>query len=57
MNVYDALVSKRVYKEPMSFDKAAQIMQEGMGTQFDPNMYLVFINCQSRLERYYSLVQ
>ena len=56
-DVYDALVSKRVYKEPMSYEKAAQIMQEGMGTQFDPNMHLVFLSCQSRLEHYYSLVQ
>ena len=54
-DVYDALVSKRVYKEPMSFDKAAQIMREGMGTQFDPNMYIVFLSCQSKLERYYAL--
>ena len=56
-DVYDALVSKRVYKEPMSYEKAAQIMQEGMGTQFDPNMYLVFISCRSELERYYSQAQ
>ena len=56
-DVYDALVSKRVYKEPMSYEKAAQIMQEGMGTQFDPNMYLVFLSCRSKLERYYSLVR
>ena len=54
-DVYDALVSKRVYKEPMSYEKAAQIMQEGMGTQFDPNMLIVFMNCRSRLEHYYSL--
>jgi len=53
-DVYDALVSKRVYKEPMSFEKAAQIMLEGMGTQFDPNMRLVFLCCQKELERYYS---
>ena len=56
-DVYDALVSKRVYKEPMSYEKAAQIMREGMGTQFDPNMYIVFVNCRSALERYYSLAQ
>ena len=56
-DVYDALVSKRVYKEPMSYEKAAQIMQEGMGTQFDPNMYLVFLSCKSELEHYYSSVQ
>jgi len=56
-DVYDALVSKRVYKEPMSYEKAAQIMEEGMGTQFDPNMHLVFLSCRSRLEHYYSLAQ
>jgi HD-GYP domain-containing protein (c-di-GMP phosphodiesterase class II) len=56
-DVYDALVSKRVYKEPMSYEKAAQIMQEGMGTQFDPNMYLVFLSCRETLENYYSQAQ
>ena len=53
-DVYDALVSKRVYKEPMSFEKAAQIMCEGMGTQFDPNMRLVFLRCRKELENYYA---
>jgi HD-GYP domain-containing protein (c-di-GMP phosphodiesterase class II) len=53
-DVYDALVSKRVYKEPMSYEKAAAIMDEGMGTQFDPNMLLVFLNCREKLEHYYS---
>lgn len=33
------------------------ILLEGMGTQFDPNMHLVFLSCRSRLEYYYSLVQ
>ena len=54
-DVYDALVSKRVYKEPMSFDQAAQIMYEGMGTQFDPNMRPVFLHCRKKLESYYSV--
>ena len=53
-DVYDALVSKRVYKEPMSFDQAARIMCEGMGTQFDPNMRIVFLYCRKQLEAYYS---
>ena len=56
-DVYDALVSKRVYKAPLSYDKAAQIMVEGMGTQFDPSMHVVFLSCRSRLERYYSAAQ
>jgi HD-GYP domain-containing protein (c-di-GMP phosphodiesterase class II) len=53
-DVYDALVSKRCYKEAMSFDKAAQIMTEGMGTQFDPNMLSIFQGCRAQLEKYYS---
>ncbi len=52
-DVYDALVSKRVYKEPMSFEKSAAIMCECMGTQFDPNMKSVFLGCRERMEQYY----
>lgn len=52
-DVYDALVSKRVYKEAMSFEKARAIMVEGMGTQFDPNMKSVFLGCLGQLEEYY----
>jgi len=29
-------------------------MMEGMGTQFDPNMLLVFQSCRDKLERYYT---
>lgn len=53
-DVYDALVSKRVYKEPMSFEKSAAIMCECMGTQFDPNMKSVFLGCREKLEEYYT---
>ena len=52
-DVYDALVSKRVYKEPMSFEKSAAIMCEGMGTQFDPRLKAVFLGCRKELEAYY----
>ncbi len=52
-DVYDALVSKRVYKEPMSFEKSAAIMCEGMGTQFDPRLKAVFLGCREELEQYY----
>jgi len=54
-DVYDALVSKRCYKEPMSFEVAAKIMNENMGSQFDPSMRPVFVACRSKLEEYYSL--
>lgn len=52
-DVYDALVSKRCYKEPMSFEQAKKIMCEGMGTQFDPNLKDVFLHSLDKLEEYY----
>ena len=53
-DVYDALVSKRVYKERMSFEKADGIMMEGMGTQFAPEMKDVYCRARPKLEAYYS---
>ncbi len=52
-DVYDALVSKRCYKEPMGFDRATAIMREGMGSQFDPGLEVIFEACRPKLEEYY----
>ena len=52
-DVYDALVSPRSYKASMDPGMAARIMQEGMGTQFDPALFPVFAACRDRLEAYY----
>lgn len=35
-DVFDALISKRVYKDAMTIDKARSIVLEGRGTHFDP---------------------
>ncbi len=35
-DVYDALTSKRPYKEPFSHEKSRELVLEGRGTQFDP---------------------
>ena len=53
-DVYDALCSKRSYKEGMPADKAARIMLDGMGTQFDPALKPIFMGCRGRLEAYYA---
>ncbi len=53
-DVYDALVSKRCYKEPMSFEKATEVMMESMGNHFDPQMQEVFVKSRQKLEAYYS---
>jgi putative two-component system response regulator len=37
-DVYDALISKRVYKAAMSHDEAIEIMSAGRGTHFDPDI-------------------
>ena len=41
-DVYDALTSERVYKKAMSHEKARQIILEGSGTHFDPDVVEAF---------------
>ena len=52
-DVYDALVSKRVYKEKMSFEEANRIILDGMGTQFDPSLKPHYLAVREKLEAYY----
>ena len=56
-DVYDALVSKRVYKEAFDFETANRIILEGMGSQFDPALKTAYLNARPRLEAYYSRIQ
>jgi putative two-component system response regulator len=42
-DVYDALISKRVYKPPMPHAKAVAIIREGRGTHFDPDVVDAFL--------------
>jgi len=37
-DVYDALISRRVYKDGMPHEKAVEIIMEGRGTHFDPDI-------------------
>lgn len=52
-DVFDALVSKRCYKEAFGFDRAFSIIEEGLGTQFDPVLGKLFLECRPELERLY----
>ena len=52
-DVYDALVSKRVYKDEFSFEKADQIIREGMGSQFDPGLEKYYLAARSKIEAFY----
>jgi len=41
-DVFDALTSKRPYKEPLTFEQAMESLQEGRGTHFDAALLDVF---------------
>lgn len=45
-DVYDALISRRVYKEAFSHDHALRIMVEGKGRHFDPDVIDAFLSIQ-----------
>lgn len=47
-DVYDALVSKRPYKLPLSHERAKSIIVEGSGTHFDPTIVETFLKCEER---------
>ena len=42
-DVYDALISRRVYKAPMSHEQAFKIITDGRGTHFDPDIVDAFL--------------
>ena len=56
-DVFDALVSKRCYKEEFSYDEAFKIIEESIGNHFDPDLGNIFIKCRSDLEHYYDNVE
>lgn len=49
-DVYDALISRRVYKEGMPHAKAMAIIQEGRGTHFDPDMVDAFVAIEDEIQ-------
>ena len=53
-DVFDALVSKRCYKEAFSFDKAFEIIKNDSGSHFDKKLTEVFLQCRPELEQFYS---
>ena len=45
-DVFDALISRRVYKPPMTLDEATQIILDGRGKHFDPAVVDAFVACR-----------
>ncbi|MDH4563859.1 two-component system response regulator [Pseudomonas sp. BN411] len=55
-DVYDALISRRVYKAGMSHEQAVEIIRQGRGSHFDPDICDAFLSCHGQFrtiaERY-----
>ncbi len=49
VDVYDALTSKRPYKNPFSHEKSMEIIAEGSGTYFDPDLVSVFLSMEGTI--------
>ncbi len=50
-DVFDALVSRRSYKEPFTVDQALDIIREGSGNHFDPNVVKAFLDAEDEVRR------
>lgn len=55
-DVFDALVSKRCYKEKYGYDDAFEIIEKSLGTHFDPELGKIFLRCREELKEYYDKV-
>ena len=47
-DVFDALMSRRVYKPPMTLEEATKIIMDGRGTHFDPAVVDAFVACREQ---------
>ncbi len=45
-DVFDALISRRVYKAPMPMEQVKQVILEGRGRHFDPDIVDAFLACE-----------
>ncbi len=50
-DVYDALISKRVYKEKFNYEKAENMIINESGTHFDPTLIKAFIDLKSEFRK------
>lgn len=50
-DVYDALTSKRCYKDAFSHAKSRSIIEQGRGSHFDPDVVLAFLEMEDEFKR------
>jgi len=52
-DVFDALASRRPYKEPKSFDECVNIIKEGKESHFDPELVDIFVKRLPKIKKIY----
>ena len=50
VDVYDALVNKRCYKPPFTYEQAKNIIVDGRGTHFDPDIVDIFLTVADKFQ-------
>jgi putative two-component system response regulator len=50
-DVYDALISRRPYQEPFPHEKAVEMIRDGSGSQFDPDMVKSFLDIEQKFSK------
>lgn len=43
-DVFDSLISERSYRKPLALEEALQIIKDGSGTHFDPDLVEIFVS-------------
>jgi len=56
-DVFDAVTSKRVYKEAAEVSRAVEIIRDGRGTQFDPDVIDAFLAVEREFHQQWSRLQ
>lgn len=52
-DVFEAISSKRCYRDAMPLDKCFEIIRRGRGVDFDPMMVDIFLDCQEQISEIY----
>ncbi len=56
-DVFDALVSKRCYKDKFSYAEAFSIIEDSLGSHFDRDLGEQFLDCREQLIAYYNAAE
>ena len=51
-DVFDALISRRVYKKEIPVEQAVTVLEEEAGSHFDPQIVDVFLRLREKIETY-----